>query len=218
MTYNTYYICHHCADFITTKKFDLVRHLTKQKKCSSYNDSFFNESIFKETAKLSENKKFYFKKEDIININKNELIKYVEESIKEATNKPDTINLNKLNVDSNLNHELNHELNHLSEIVKINKEEFEFYFFDEKIQRYKCHECLSEFCSKQLIENHILNKVKCEKATKINEAIERAKWKQKYNHFDKIDLIIKKCVSNKVDLDHLNFIVDQYIQLINEKK
>lgn len=208
MTYTTHYICHYCTDFITTKKFDLVRHLTKQKRCFRVSDISYEEA-----SKLSENKKFYLNKEYIKKLTKEEIQNYVNESIKEGI----IINEGeegKIIIQQDL---LKNSNNEKYQVMKVNKDEFHLYFFDEKIQKYKCHECLSDFESKVLVETHILNKLKCDKISKINEAIERAKWKEQYNNYEKIDSIIKKCISNKVDLDHLNFIVDQYIILTNEK-
>lgn len=210
LTYTTYYICHYCANFITTKKFDLVRHLTKQKKCCSYNDTFYEEALFKEAAKISENKKFYLNKDDVPNLTKEELQNYVNESIKEGIvmNKGEE---GKIVVSPDLIKDSNYK------VMKVNQNEFHLYFYDENIQRYKCYECSSEFNSQKLMESHILQKVKCEKVSKIHEAIVRAKLKEKYNNYEKIESIVRKCTSNNMDLDHLNFLVDQYISIILNK-
>jgi hypothetical protein len=206
MPYNTdykiHYICHYCASFITIKKFDLIRHLTKQKRCSPM--SIDSKISFEDACKLSENKKFYFDTNEIKNITQEEVQKYVDESIEQEMVEEDKIILGSKITDTKY------------QVMKINKEEFQLYFFDEKIQKYKCYECSSEFASKQLMENHILQKIKCEKVSKINEAIQRSKWKEKYNNFEKIDSILQKCVSNNVDLDHIQLIIDEYIKFRNQ--
>ncbi len=209
--YKTHYICHYCANFITTKRFDLNRHLTKQKRCHPDND-FKNDNdkkiSFEDASLLSENKKFYFHKDEIKNMTKNELKKYVDISIQEGV-----IQENKMILGSKISENPNSEK---YQVMKINKDEFHLYFFDEKIQKYKCYECSSEFDSKSSIENHLLQKIKCDKVSKMNEAMERAKLKDKYHNYEKIESIVKKCTTNNIDLDNLNYIIDKYIFLANQ--
>jgi DNA-directed RNA polymerase subunit RPC12/RpoP len=211
--YKTHYICHYCANFITTKKFDLNRHLTKQKRCypekchpenDSKNDNHNDKKIsFEDAFILSENKKFYFHKDEIKNMKNFELKKYVDISIEQGV-----VQENKMILGSKISENTNSDK---YQVMKINKDEFHLYFFDENSKKYKCYECSSEFDSKSLIENHILQKIKCDKVSKMNEAIERAKLKDKYNNYEKIESIVKKCTTNNIDLDNLNYIIDKYI-------
>jgi hypothetical protein len=163
MLYKTYYICHHCVNFITSNKFDLKRHFQNKSTCKSNSKYEYEEAI-----KISENKKIYLKKDEVID--RNNLSIYINET------------------EETYEEEINHD-------------DFMNYFYNEETQKYKCNDCLCEFSSKQLIENHLLHKKKCKKVRKINEEIQK----------EKINSIIQKCELNHIDLNTLHNVIDNYI-------
>ncbi len=71
MKYRSYYICHHCTNYITINKTDIHRHLYSSRLCKSNNKYTLENAIY-----LSLNNKFYFDIDE--KIDKSNLIYYIE--------------------------------------------------------------------------------------------------------------------------------------------
>ncbi len=71
MKYRSYYICHHCTNYITINKTDIHRHLYSSRLCKSNNKYTLENAIY-----LSLNNKFYFDINE--KIDKSNLIYYIE--------------------------------------------------------------------------------------------------------------------------------------------
>ncbi len=150
--YKTYYICHHCANYITFNKSDIIKHYSNLSKCDS-----MNQYNYEDAYHLSLKRKFYLNKDQI---NKNELIKFVtnfsdEEIIKQKM-----------------------EIKNLNKIKKLKEIENKIYYVKD-INKYKCIDCLSEFRSKNSIEKHLLNKSKCNEIMNLNNEILKNKINNK---------------------------------------
>ncbi len=84
MIYKTYYICHHCVNYITSNKNDLARHFKIKEKCKhkyKYN--------YEESEEISTSRKYYIKKDEIIK--KDNLLSYIEIYEKDESIKQDEI-------------------------------------------------------------------------------------------------------------------------------
>ncbi len=182
MKYKTYYICHHCINFITHNKNDLTRHFQSKKTCKkNYNYNF------EDAIKISENRKYYLDKDEIID--KKNILNYIK--IYENSNNDDLI--------IQYNTEKNELFNHLFDNIK---------------NKYVCNDCKSEFVSKQLIEHHLLYKDKCNKAYILHNEYYKLKNKEeKKVIFENIE---KKCITHHISFHQLEQILDNYISENNK--
>jgi hypothetical protein len=146
--YKTYYICHHCANYITFNKSDIVKHYSNLSKCDSVNKYNYEDAYH-----LSLERKFYLNKDEI---NKEEFINLI-------------VNYSDLDIIQKKK-----EIKELHKNNKINEIINKIYYLKDT-NKYKCTDCLSEFRSKKSIEKHLLNKSKCNEIIKVNNEILKIK-------------------------------------------
>ncbi len=184
MYYKTYYICHHCVNFVTHNKNDLSRHFKIKEKCNKIHKYSYEESEL-----LSKSRKFYIKKDE--NILKSNLIHYIDIYEKNEIGNDDIIIKSKYEKDKILNN----------------------YLIDKNNNIYKCNECLNEFNSKKQIENHLLNKEKCNKFYLLQSEFNKIKLKKEENLKENIfNSIEEKCNKYNLSLEKVNDIIDFYFQ------
>ncbi len=142
--YKTYYICHHCANYISFNKSDIEKHYQNLTRCKSM-DLY----LYDEAHELSVSRKFYLEKESINNLNLHQIImNYSEDNMIQKKK----------------------EIKELSKKIIIDKS-IDLILFIPEIKKYKCKKCLSEFKNKKIAENHLLNYQQCEKISIINKKI-----------------------------------------------
>jgi hypothetical protein len=180
--YKTYYICHHCANYITFNKSDIVKHYNKLSKCDS-----INQYTYEDAYHLSLERKFYLNKDEL---HKDNLVDLV-------------LNYSELDINTKKK-----EIKNLNKIKKL-KEISEKIFFIKDKNKYKCTDCLCEFTTKKDINEHLLNQSNCEKVksdeNNTNKNTYKKIIKNSYNN------IIHKCISENISLQDLELIINNYL-------
>ncbi len=164
------YICHRCCTYKTIYKSDIKRHIDRKNICKKNNIIIDDALII-----LSIEKKYFFSMD--INVDKltlenmiyivnnynndlNHINKYYKENNIESEN---ILSLNTL--EKNIIEENAIQKNTIEENNNSNS------YFYKKDDKFCCKFCNQEFKYKQSVERHILDKVKCEKNQKINNAV-----------------------------------------------
>lgn len=152
---NIYYICHHCLTYKSQKKHDMKRHLERQKICNARNIISFDEA-----SKLSLSKKFIFDF-DTINLQLNDYL-YI------TTNYVESINYIHKNFYVKSILSLINNNNKITNKRNKKKDAFYYTYFNEEKGKFICPDCLSEYLSKQNMQNHLTNEKICKEKQEAN--------------------------------------------------
>ncbi len=158
------HICHHCIDYRTPHRKDMIKHFQRKNKCI-----LNNKISYEEAEKLSLYKKFYFYF-DYTKLFKNEIIKIITFFYEKNNNIYENYNDIIKNYNISIQNKKNDGIYYPEEAKDI--DEFDLLYFNFEKGKYECKSCNSEYTSKQNMKKHLANIKNCEKKTKLHDLIE----------------------------------------------
>ncbi len=147
-THKTYYICHHCMEYITFNKSDMRKHYNAFMKCNS-KDVY----TYEEAYELSMKHGFYLEMSKVDQLDYSSLI--YEYSAEENEKKKREIK----------------EYIKQTKIEEIKTKNPDSILYISELNKYKCKRCLSEFNNMERANQHLIKQNICDKKYKINHQI-----------------------------------------------